>query len=81
VRYGENARQRSSLPCARKKTHGKLGFSCSELDYRENAETVTQCTQHDDANWFPLGYCNIRPNLDGPWVAHERRCMCLVPHC
>jgi hypothetical protein len=30
MRYGKDARQISSLPCARKKTHGKLGFSRSD---------------------------------------------------
>jgi hypothetical protein len=27
------------------------------------------------------GECHIRSNLDGPWVAHERSCACLVTHC
>jgi hypothetical protein len=26
-------------------------------------------------------HCHTRPNLDGPLLAHERRCTCLVPHC
>jgi hypothetical protein len=34
------------------------------------------------ARWGKEGVgCHTGPNLDGPWVAHECRCACLVPHC
>jgi hypothetical protein len=35
----------------------------------------------EDVAFFEGGECHTRPNLDGPLVAHERRCACLVPHC
>jgi hypothetical protein len=35
----------------------------------------------EDVGFFEGGECHTRPNLDGPSLAHERRCACLVPHC
>jgi hypothetical protein len=34
---------------------------------------------HGPARHRSQAHCHTRPNLDGPWVVHERRCAYLVP--